>query len=158
MTEDIHRIQERAILTGLICTQYSYFDYLISNIIWNALGVEKEVGMIVTGGIDIRPKIEMSILLLDHFDNNSKIRDLLQQFKNNASKPNGFISKRNIIVHGIYSSRERDPKVMVEAHRKIAHRVRREITIEYIKECHDSIVQANKDLVELMEAKNINTH
>jgi hypothetical protein len=156
MSEDIHRIQERAKLTGLICTQYSYFDYLISNIIWDALGVEKEVGMIVTGSMDIRPKIEMAISLLDHINKNIEIRGLLQQFKNKASSSSGFISKRNIIVHGIYSSREGDPKVMVEAHRKIAHRERREITIEFIKECHDSIIKANKDLVELMEIKKIN--
>jgi len=158
MSKDIHNMEQRAKLTGHICTQYSYFDYLISNVIWSVLGIEKDVGMIVTGSMDIKPKIEMAISLLDHLKVEQEIRPTLQKFKNNSSKENGFISKRNKIIHGIFSSRDNDPTIMVEAHRKKSHRERHEIGLEYIQQCHDEIVGANHELIPLLEKSNINVH
>ncbi|MFM5465820.1 hypothetical protein [Aeromonas simiae] len=158
MSEDIHNMELRAKLTGYICTQYSYFDYLVSNVIWHILKIDKPVGMIVTGAMDIRPKIEMAISLLEHHDIENEIRSTLQKFKNNASKENGFISKRNKIVHGIFSSREGDSAVMVEAHRKKSHRERHEMDVEYIQQCYGEIVAANNELVPLLESRGINVH
>ncbi len=158
MSEVDYGLEKRAKLTGYICTQYSYFDYLISNVIWHVLKVDKPTGIIVTGGMDIRPKIEMAISLLNHFEIENEIRFALQKFKNNASKENGFISKRNKIVHGIFSSSEGDPAVMVEVHRKKSQRDRHEMKVEYIQQCHDEILAANNELISLLKQSGINVH
>jgi len=158
MSQDIHEMNKRATLVGHICTQYSFLDYLISNILWSFLNLDKEAGMIVTGNMDIRPKIDMAISLSIHFKKIDDVRSTLQKIKNNSSKDNGFISKRNQIIHGIHSSRDNDPTVMVEAHRKKGHRQRQPMTVEYIEETHLEIASVNKELAALLEKNKINVH
>ncbi|WP_422139677.1 hypothetical protein [Endozoicomonas sp. ALC020] len=156
MIDDPLNVKKRAELVGYICTQYSYFDYLISNVIWSQLSIEKDVGVMITGPMDIRPKIELAISLLDHYENSEKLRALLQRFKNNASSENGFISKRNKIIHGIMSSSDGLLTVMIELHRKKSQRERHEISLEYIQQCHDEILAANDELKNLMQPEGIN--
>ena len=155
---DIHQVKERMEFTGYICTQYAHFDYLISNIIWHVLDMEKGIGVIITGSMEIRPKIDMAIELLDYKEIFPEIRKKLQSIKNSASSSNGFISKRNVIVHGIFSSKEGDPKVMVESHRKKSMRGRQELKLSYYHETHEDIIKANKALMDLMIPVGINVH
>ena len=156
--DDIHQIKRRMELTGHICTQYAYFDHLISNIIWHLLSIEKDLGIIVTGNMEIRPKIEMAIEISDYKNEFPYLRKALQSLKNSGNKSSGFISKRNVIVHGIFFTRDNDPKVMVEAHRKKSLRKRQELTIEYYTSTLQEISDANNKLVALMESLNINVH
>ncbi len=155
---DIHSVKERAEITGLICTQYAYFDYLISNIIWYLLNIDKPTGIIVIGSMDIRPKIDMAINLSEHTNKIEEIRKLLQKYKNSGSKPNGFISKRNKIVHGIFSSRDGDPTVMVESHRKKKEHKKHPMEYQYMLDTHTDICNANNELVKIMEPLKINIH
>ena len=143
-------------LIGCVCTQYSFLDYLVSNVVWSLLRVEKDAGMIITGAMDIRPKIAVAIQLSEHYDKHGDIRTELRNIERNASKDTGFIPKRNLIIHGIFSSRDGDPTVMVEAHRKKSARTRATLTIEFVQETHDEIVSTSKRLVRLLERAEIN--
>ncbi|NQY63824.1 MAG: hypothetical protein HRT38_08800 [Alteromonadaceae bacterium] len=150
--------KKRAQMVGFICTVYSYMDYAISNVIWHLLKLDKETGIIVTGAMDIRPKIDMAIELADHTEEISDIRAKLQEFKNQGGKPNGFISRRNKIIHGICSSRNNDSVVMVESHRKKSQRARHELGYQEIVDTYQDISRSNDELVTLMVAHGINIH
>lgn len=113
--------------------------------------------MVVTGTLDIHPKIDMAIELADHKKLIPDIRAKLQSVKNSAGKPNGFISKRNVIVHGIFSSRDGDPTVLVECHKKTL-RGRQEIKVSYCEETHKEIIAASQVLSSLTETARINVH
>lgn len=156
MTADIHQYNDRARLSGHINFQYSYLDYLISKFIWALLEIEKPAGVILTGGMDIRPKLDIAIELAEHFNKFEKIRALLKKLKNRGDNPNGFIQSRNIIVHGIYSSRDGDPTVMIESHRSKRLREKKPIKIEFLQKTLDEITKSAKDLCGLMQAEGLN--
>ncbi|WP_125925562.1 hypothetical protein [Halomonas aestuarii] len=154
----MHDIHERASLIGYVCFQYSYLDYLVSNIIWGVLNIDKEAGKIVTGSLDIRPRLDMAVELLKHYDTHHELKEFVNTMKNRIEGKNGIINKRNIVVHGVFSSREGDPKVLVESHRSKRHRERAEMTVDEIRELHDRLCEESKSLVNIMEAHGFNVH
>jgi hypothetical protein len=48
---------------GALCLQWSYLEYVIGAIIWKLLNLDIGVGTIVTGGLDLLPRINMAINL-----------------------------------------------------------------------------------------------
>ena len=52
--------------TGSICFQWSALESLLAVVIWRLLKLDSDTGAIVTGGLDILPRINMAIALATH--------------------------------------------------------------------------------------------
>lgn len=86
---------------GHICVQWALLETLVANIIWAELVMDHETGAIVTGGLDIFPRVNMAIRLahhkkvprpaIHHLDN---IRKALQS---------GLGDRRNQAIHGVHA-------------------------------------------------------
>ncbi|WP_227368316.1 hypothetical protein [Halomonas sp. M20] len=158
MQPDIHKIQKRAELIGHICFQYSFLDYLVSNVIWHILKLDVEAGKIVTGSLDIRPKLDMAVTLASHYGVLDEISAHIKTMKNRIEGKNGAINKRNRLIHGVFASAPGDPVVVVESHRNKRHRQRIALAIDEIQSTLNEITQEATDLSELMEKHGINVH
>ena len=51
---------------GNIAAQWSHLEYKLAQTIWILLGLEEGTGKIVTGGLDMLPRINMAINLSRH--------------------------------------------------------------------------------------------
>ena len=149
---------ERAKLVGMISFQWSYLEYLVSNVVWHLLGLEKEKGIIVTGPLDIKPELGMAMELAEYCESSQELKAALKNLSKELDSTEGISSRRNLIVHGIYSSRPGDPKVMIEAHKSKRRRQRREISLEYLQETLDKLNAEISKLAEVLEGENINVH
>lgn len=158
MSDDPTQHEERARLVGKISFQWAYLEYLVSNVVWYLIGVSKEKGMIITGHLDIKPEIQISRELADHEGASENIRRVLKDLSRNLDSELGHASRRNLIVHGIYSSREGDPAVMVEAHKSKKSRERQEMSMDFL---HETLQQLNAEIdriIPALEAEGINVH
>jgi len=147
---------EVANLIGHMSFQYSYLDYLISNIVWSSLELKKDVGVIITGSLDIYPKLDMAISLLEELDNYPNLLSSLKSLKNRMQKTNSFVTKRNLYIHGVFSSRDKDSIVMIESHRNKKNRKKKPIEQTDIQQTLNEILNEIKILIPLMKKENIN--
>lgn len=158
MIDDPTQYNERARLIGIISFQWAYLEYLVSNVVWHLLGIEKEKGVIVTGHLDIKPELAVAMELADYSGSSSELKGALKQLSKNLDSAEGLASRRNLIVHGIYSSRPQDPTVMIEAHKSKRRRQRQPMTLEYLQETLANMNAAVNHMVEVLESEGINVH
>lgn len=107
-------IAARLQAVGNICTQWAYLEYLFANVIWWLLKIDKETGIIITGGLDIRPRAGMAINLARHLKADRRLIEALTKARDEIGS---LSDRRNRAVHGVSFSREGDETVMVEVHR-----------------------------------------
>jgi hypothetical protein len=83
---------------GGVCLQWSYLEYIIAAIIWKQLNLDISVGKIVTGGMDILPRLNMAINLCRELKTDKRVeRALIEARKSLQDK---LIEQRNMVVHG----------------------------------------------------------
>jgi hypothetical protein len=83
---------------GSLCLQWSYLEYIIAAIIWKQLNFDMPVGKIVTGGLDMLPRLNMAINLCRELKTDSRIeRGLVAARK---ALQSGLQDDRNMVVHG----------------------------------------------------------
>ena len=155
---DVTQYNERAKIVGVISFQWSYLEYLVSNVVWHLLGVDKDKGMIVTGPLDIKPELGMAMELAEYCSSSDELKAALKDLSKDLDSQDGLSSRRNLIVHGIYSSRPRDPKVMVEAHKSKNRRQRRELTLDYLRETLEKLNARIDRVTKILESEGINVH
>ena len=83
---------------GGVCLQWSYLELLIGAIIWKLLNLEIEVGKIVTGGLDILPRLNMAINLCRELKADKRIVRALVTARKQLQ--DGLLERRNMVVHG----------------------------------------------------------
>ena len=59
---NIH-INNRNTQIGNICMQFSVLELFLANAIWSFLGLNDEVGLIVTGNLDVEARVNMAVAL-----------------------------------------------------------------------------------------------
>jgi hypothetical protein len=106
---------------GLICVQWSAIEYTVSIIIWSLLNLEPQVGMIMTGGLDMLPKLNVAINLARHLKTDRAIISGLVAAR--KSIQDGLDTRRNRAVHGVQFS-EPGGGYAVEVHRGPGARTR----------------------------------
>ncbi|MFI4933857.1 MAG: hypothetical protein ACHP7N_04515 [Caulobacterales bacterium] len=131
----------RASLIGSICVHWSAIEGYVALTIWEMLGVRAETGKILTGGLDMLPRLNMAILLARHLKAGKKIERALVALRKEIQ--DGLDQRRNVAVHGLNYVIE--GKVLVEMHRGRGDRTRREFPI-------NELAQTEKDLGRVMTA------
>lgn len=147
--------------TGNVCHQWSYLEYLISKAIWHILGLERDTGIIVTGGMDILSRVNMAIALAKHTRANKKLIEVLEETRvkiQGKRKTDGLMYRRNLIVHGVYSSRDNDPIILVETHRGAGDRKRNPISVAFVAQTGTDIFVASRSLIFVFEPLGISCH
>lgn len=155
---DVTQYNERAKIVGVISFQWSYLEYLVSNVVWHLLGVDKDKGMIVTGPLDIKPELAMAMELAEYCSASDELKTALKDLSKDLDSGDGLSSRRNLIVHGIYSSRPGDPTVMVEAHKSKKRRQRTELTLEYLRETLEKLNARVDCVAKVLESEGVNVH
>jgi hypothetical protein len=119
-------------LIGHVCIFWSQLENAIAKIIWRMLKIEDEtIGKIVTGGLDMRPRINMAVTLARHIGLPNDHIAILEQVRTNVE---AFSEERNLVIHGVMMTDEADGKLRLnlETHRGKRRGVPQEITDERI--------------------------
>lgn len=144
----------RLISVGNICTQWAYLEYLVANTIWWLLKVDRPTGMILTGGLDMIPRINMAINLARHLKADRRILEALEATR--KAVQGGLADRRNIAVHGVFSSRDGSPIVTVEVHRGKGDRKRTPLPDEELSNIGKDISSTIDGLLASMKPLGIN--
>jgi hypothetical protein len=94
--------------------QWSNLEYQIAHCIWWMLRLMPETGKIVTGGLDMLPRLNMAINLARHLNAPKPLLD--QLIATRAAIQDGLDIRRNKAVHGVHF-RVGDDEPLVEVHR-----------------------------------------
>lgn len=143
----ITRSMDRLVQIGNICNQWSYLEYLFSNVIWWLLKIDRETGMIVTGGMDILPRANMAINLAKHLKADSKLINALSEAR--KSIQNDLGDKRNTAVHGVYFRTPND-ETKVEMHRGKGAFEKQDFSNEQLRDVGRNIQAVHKKLVPVL--------
>lgn len=113
---DVHKIRRRTSLIGGVCGQWAALEFILANIIWKMLSVDKSVGRILTGGLDMLPRLRMAINLGRELKVPKPVLAALIEARSTVQ--DHLIDKRNLVVHGMAWDFENDPNVYFESHRQ----------------------------------------
>ncbi len=101
--------------TGSICFQWSALEHLLAAAIWRLLKLDQETGAIVTGGLDILPRINMAIALAHHLKAKRQVTTLLKDTRTVIQE--SLLKRRNLAVHGILVMDPETGDGIMEMHR-----------------------------------------
>jgi hypothetical protein len=106
----------RMATVGYICLQWAAFEAIVATAIWEMLGLEEDVGRIVTGGLDMRPRLNMAVRLAEKLKMPGPYTQALIDAR--KAMDDGLEARRNFVVHGIHQWREdRDSPLVLDLHR-----------------------------------------
>jgi len=109
-------LRDRNTQIGNICWQWAHLEYLIALAIWAMLRIDHETGKVVTGGLDIKPRVNMAINLGHHLRAPKEAIQALIDVR--TALDDDLITKRNRAVHGHRLLDPDDPTAdLVEVHR-----------------------------------------
>lgn len=108
-------MRARMMHTGSICFQWSALESLLAVVIWRLLKLESDTGAIVTGGLDILPRINMAIALAHHLKAKRHVTKLLRDTRTIIQED--LMKRRNLAVHGILMMDEETGDGVMEMHR-----------------------------------------
>lgn len=142
--------------TGQVCNKWAYLEYLLSNVIWWMLKLDKPTGMIVTGGLDMLPRLNMAINLGRHLKVDRKLITVLIELR--GALQNDLIDRRNLIVHGVRSSWDGDDEVHAEVHRGKGARVPQRLDVDHLISVSLELGALQKKLIDVIDPFGVNQH
>ncbi len=140
--------------TGNVCHQWSYLEYLLSQLIWHLLKLDKAIGIIVTGEIEITAKAKMALKLSKELLTHNDLISILVLI----SKLQTLAEKRNRVVHGSFSSHPDSVYAAVELHRGKNAGIREQISINDIDSVAEEINILTMSFAVVLEKYGISTH
>jgi len=144
--QEAHDLRLREI--GAICAQWSYLEYLLLRTMQKLLEIGDETAIILFGGLDIRPRMAMTIELAAHYKAPKRLRDAIVDTR--AAVEGGLLKQRNRAIHGVqflYS----DATMQVEMHRG-KDRKRREMSLAELRKLTDDIFELGSKLSVVINA------
>lgn len=84
---------------GMICRHWADIEYIFSQTIWHLLKLDAETGKIVTGGLDMLPRVNMAINLAKQTKQPSDLLRILEEAR--TAIQDGLDTRRNRAVHGV---------------------------------------------------------
>jgi hypothetical protein len=131
--------KNRNLTIGSICFQWSHLEYLLSQTIWSLLRIDEDTGKILTGGLDIQPRVNMAIALARHLNAPRGLVTALVEVRTALNKD--LVYRRNRAIHGHRRPDPNEPaSELVEVHRGKGDRTRHP--------------QTNDDLVKIVDDTN----
>jgi hypothetical protein len=95
---------------GYVCVQWALLETVAANVIWAFLTMDHETGAIVTGGLDLRPRLSMAIALAEHVKAPPHIKSGIRQIRDTLTKEK-LDDRRNQAIHGAHSASDDPSKV-----------------------------------------------
>ena len=109
---------------GNIAAQWSHLEYKLAQTIWILLGLEEGTGKIVTGGLDMLPRINMAINLSRHLKAPRCLTELLVKIRKELQE--SLQEERNRAIHGVQFHGP-GGELQVEVHRGKGDRTRQSL-------------------------------
>lgn len=127
-------LNDRNTQIGNICFQWAHLEFLLALTIWALLRLDSVTGRIVTGGLDIRPRVKMAIDLAESLRAPAELIDALKSVRKKVESD--LNDRRNRAIHGHRFIDPDDPSLeLVVTHRG--------------KNAGKFLGQSNKDLADL---------
>ena len=102
---------------GNICSQWAHLEYLLASAIWGLLGLEKGVGLIVTGGLNIESRVGTAVALAEALGQPDELIEALKRVRKELQSSK-IIQRRNLTIHGNrFLHPDREDAELVEIHR-----------------------------------------
>ncbi|HYX46852.1 MAG TPA: hypothetical protein VE820_08540 [Sphingomicrobium sp.] len=95
----------------MVCIQWSNLEFQIAHAIWWMLNLDADSGKIVTGGLDMGPRVNMAINLARHIRVDRKVTQALETAR--AALQDGLDKRRNRAVHGVHLTTNDEGEAMV---------------------------------------------
>lgn len=107
---------DRNLQIGNICIQWSHLEYLVALAIWSMLRIDEKTGRILTGGLDIIPRLGMAHQLSVHLNAPQLARRTLTETRKILQS--GLLEQRNLVIHGHRLKAHGEPSIETfEVHR-----------------------------------------
>ncbi len=127
-------LNDRNVQIGNICWQWAHLEYLIALAAWSLLRIDNDTGRLITGGMNILPRVNLALNLARHLKAPQQAQKALKETRKALQK--GLDERRNRVVHGHRFLDRADPQAeFVEMHRG--------------KNAGVKVRQTNKDLAQL---------
>lgn len=140
----IEEQDQRLLLIGSICAQWSHYEYQFACIIWKLLRIGPETGKIVTGGLDMMPRARMALNLARHL---KAPRPLIKALVTAREEIQDKLdTRRNQAVHGVQFLSEDEKSLQIEVHRGRGGREKQELTLEALRLLSRDIFQSSEKL------------
>lgn len=85
---------------GGVCVQWALLELTLAHIIWAFLNMDEDTGAIVTGGLDMLPRVNMAINLAEHKRAPLPARKSLRSIRKAVQDTQ--LDRRNQAVHGAH--------------------------------------------------------
>src|SRR5690606_6694683 len=105
--------------------------------IWTMIGVDQEVGKILTGNLDAKQRATMAHALAWQTNAPPPFKKAVKEVL--GAMRDDLIHRRNEAVHGIHFGSRQAPVAQIELHRGKGGRAPRELTNASLKELGDAI-------------------
>lgn len=117
LTPQAHALlSDRNLQIGNICFQWAHLEYLVALSLWSLLRIDHDTGKIVTGGLDLLPRVNMALKLAQHLKAPGLAIKALKEVR--TALQDGLLEKRNTAIHGLRSFDTSDPSgEFFEVHR-----------------------------------------
>jgi hypothetical protein len=130
-------LQHRLACVGRVCIEWATLEYHLANAIWFLVDLDKPTGRIVTGGLDMLPRLNMAINLARHKRADKLLISALVDAR--EAIQGGLDTRRNRAVHGLQFT---DGGVYtVEVHRGKGGRDRQDLTTAELESLGEEIHQ-----------------
>lgn len=106
---------KRIAFIGNISVQWAHLEYLIAVTIWRILHLDPDTGKIVTGGLDMLPRINMALNLARHLKAKRALINRLVSTR--KAIQDGLDVRRNRAIHGVGFYNPATRVTSVEVHR-----------------------------------------
>ncbi len=132
---------------GNVCGQWSNIEYQVAHIIWFMLDLNMDVGKIITGGLDMQPRLNVAILLARQLGAPRYVIKGLTDAR--KAIQDGLDIERNRAVHGVSFPSDNLLVQMVEVHRGKGPRTPQEVPVAQLNRLGDDLAKLGHELNQL---------
>jgi hypothetical protein len=105
----------RNVQIGNVCVQWASLEYRLAVAIWIMVGVDMEIGKVLTASLDMKQRATMAFTLAHQTNAPIPFKNALKSVL--TALREGLIDRRNQAVHGIHFTIDRPDAIGVEMHR-----------------------------------------
>ncbi len=144
LTPHAHQLlSDRNLQIGNICFQWAHLEFLVALALWSLLRIDQETGKILTGSLDLLPRVNMALKLAKHLKAPGLAIKALKEVR--TALQGGLIERRNTAIHGLRSLDPNDPAgEFFEVHRGKSSGVKQPVNNAALRALGSEIVDVHK--------------
>lgn len=95
---------------GALTATYSQMELYAAVAVWHALGLRGYDGTILTAGLSLRQRLDLVIALGERGNITADDLAVVKEIQIEFSKEKGLSQRRNTIIHGVWTTKDKDVK------------------------------------------------